>query len=165
MPANAAIKAVDSIKSLILLDSRISDWDGLAGNKFRRVCTMATGWWETASDPLCHLLGQCWMINWYFRVFSFSQNNRGFWILLRSQSPNNPFSGSWSMTTMTFGQPKMIIQNFSNAHAMAATLPSIGVYLCSVSVQNLLPANIRCQPLGQQIGAFFSSALEMLLQK
>ena len=154
LPANVAIKAVDSVISLILLNSSISDWNGFAGNTSRRAWTIATEWQETVSEPLCHFLGQCWMVNWYVRVFSLSQNNRGFWILLRSWSPNNPFSGSWSVTTMTFRQPMKNIWPFSNAHAIAAVLPSIGAYLCLASVQNLLPENIREQSSGQQIRAF-----------
>ena len=154
LPANVAIKAVDSIISLILLDSRISDWDGLAGNTLRRVCKTATWWWETASEMLYHFLEQCWMVNRYLRVFFFSWNSRGFWILLRSQSPNNLFKGLWSVTTMMFGQPMTNIRYFSNAHAITAASLSTGAYLHSASVQNLLPANIWCQPLGLHIGAF-----------
>ena len=78
LPVDVAIKAVDFIISLILLDSSISDRDGFAGNTLRRVCTIATGWRETVSEPLCHFLGQCWMVNQYLRVFSFSQNSQDF---------------------------------------------------------------------------------------
>ena len=35
--------------------------------------------------------------------FSFTLNNRGFGILLRSLSSNSPFSDSWSVTTIRFG--------------------------------------------------------------
>ena len=42
---------------------------------------------------------------------------------------------------------------FSNANAIAAVSPSIGAYIRSASMQNLLPANIRRQPSGQQTGA------------
>ena len=132
-----------SIISFTLLDTRISDCDGFAGNTSRRSCNIASGWQETASEPLCHFPRQCWMVNWYLRVFFFSQNSWGFWI----------FSGSWSVTTITFRQPMTNI-HFSNAHAITAASPSIGAYLQSVSVQNLLPANIRYQPSRQQIGAF-----------
>lgn len=45
------------------------------------------------------------------------------------------------------------IRYFSNAHAIAATLPSIDAYLRSTSVLNLLPANIRHRLNGQNIGA------------
>ena len=146
------------------------------------------------------------MVNLYLRVFSFSLKSRGFWVLLRSRSPDNPFRGSWCgscsdhdhqitpsevhgvdpaqitittyppqrfmawillrsrspdnlfggswfVTTMTFGEPMTSIRHFSNAHAIAAASSSIGAYLLSVSVQNLLPAYIRCQPSEQQIGA------------
>ena len=93
------------------------------------------------------------MVNLYLRVFSFSLNNRGFGILLRSLSPNSPFSGSWSVITIRFGQLITNIRHFSNAHANVAASPSIGAYLHSASMQNLLPANIRCQPSGQQTGA------------
>ena len=152
LPANVAIKAVDSIISIILLDSRISECDGLAGNTSRRVCIMATGWRETVSKSL--FPRQCWMVDWYLRVFSFSQNSQGFWILLRSWSLNNPLCSSWSVTTMMFWKLMMNIQHFSNAHAIAAASPSIGAYLRSASVQNLLPANVGRQPSGHQIGAF-----------
>ena len=93
------------------------------------------------------------MVNLYLRVFSFSLNNRGFEILLRSLSLKSLFSGSWSVTTIRFGQPIMNIRHFSNAHAIATASPSIGAYLHSASMQNLLPANIRRQPSGQQTGA------------
>ena len=93
------------------------------------------------------------MVNLYLRVFSFSLNNRGFEILLRSQSLKSPFSGSWSVTTIRFGQPITNIRHFSNAQAIAAASLSIGAYLRLASMQNLLPANIRRQPSGQQTGA------------
>ena len=114
---------------------------------------MAGGLRKTASEALYHFPGQYWMVNLYLRVFSCSLNNRGFEILLRSLSPNSPFSGLWSVTTMRFGQPIMNIRHFSNAHAIAAASPSIGVYLRSASMENLQPAKIRRQPSGQQIGA------------
>ena len=103
---------------------------------------------KTASEALCHFPGQCWMVNLYLRVFSFNLNNWGFWILLRSLSPSNPFSGSWSVTTIMLGQPITNMQHFSNAHAIAAASPLIGAYLRSASMHNLLPANIRCQQTG-----------------
>ena len=126
-----------TIISLVLLDSRIFDWEGLTGNTLRRANNMATGWQETASEPLCHFSGQCWVVNQYLSIFSFSWNSRGFWILLRSRLPNNPFRGSWSVTTMIFGQPMTNIWHFSNAHAIAAASLFIGAYLLSTSVQNL----------------------------
>ena len=61
------------------------------------------------------------MVNQYLRVFSFSRNSRGFWILLRSQWPNNPFNGSWSVTTMMFGQP---IQTYGIFLMPLLSLPS-----------------------------------------
>ena len=45
------------------------------------------------------------------------------------------------------------MQHFSNAHAIAAALHSIGMYLHLASMQNLLLANIRRQPSGHQTGA------------
>ena len=51
---------------------------------------------------------------------------------------------------MRLGQPITNMRHFSNAHAIAASLPSIGAYLCSASMQILLLVNIRCQPSGQQ---------------
>ena len=51
---------------------------------------MAGGLQEIASEALCHFPGQCWMVNLYLRVFSFSLNNRGFEILLRSLSQKAP---------------------------------------------------------------------------
>ena len=89
-------------------------------------------------------------MNLYLRVFSFNLNNLGFWILLRFISPNSPFSGLWSVTTMRLEQPMTNIRHFYNAHTIAGASPSIGAYLLSASIQNLLPANIRCHPSGQQ---------------
>ena len=60
-------------------------------------------------------------------------------------------SGSWSLITMMLGKPMTNIWHFSNAHAASS---SIGAYLRSASVKNLLPANIRHQPSGQQFRAF-----------
>ena len=57
------------------------------------------------------------------------------------------------LTTISFGQPITNIRHFSNTHTIAAALPSIGAYLCSASMQNLLLANIKRQPSGQQTGA------------
>ena len=45
--------------------------------------------------------------------------------LLRSLSPNSLFSGSWSVTTIRFGQPITNIRHFSNAHTIAAASPSM----------------------------------------
>ena len=45
------------------------------------------------------------------------------------------------------------IRHFSKANSIAAASPLIGAYLLSASIQNLLPANIRCHPSGQQTGA------------
>ena len=144
---------VDLTQSSMWSDSMMSNWEGSVGKPFRSACKMVGGLRETASEALCYFPGQCWMVNLYPRVFSFSLNNWEFEILLRSLSPKSPFSGSWSVTTIRFGQPIMNIRHFSNAHAIAATSPSIGVYLDSASMQNLMPANIRCQPSGQQTGA------------
>ena len=74
-------------------DSMMSTWEGSVVNQFRSARKMAGGLCETASEALCHFPGQCWMENLYLRVFSLSLNNRGFGILLRSLSPNSPFSG------------------------------------------------------------------------
>ena len=93
------------------------------------------------------------MVNLYLRVLSFSLNNQGFEILLRSLSPKSPFRGLWSVTTIRFGQPITNIRHFSNAHAIAAASPLIGAYLHSASMQNLLPANMKCQISGQQTEA------------
>ena len=131
----------------------MSDQEGSARNTFRSACKMVSGLWEMASEVLCHFPGQCWMVNLYLRVFSFNLNNWGFRILLRSLSLSNPFSGSWSVTTIRFGQPITNLQHFSSAHAIAAASPLRGVYLHSASMQNLLLANIRCLPSGQQTGA------------
>ena len=54
---------------------------------------------------------------------------------------------------MRLGQPMANIWHFSSAHAIAAASPSIGAYLLSASIQNLLLANIRCHPSGQLTGA------------
>ena len=150
---NDDYRVVDLTQSSMSSDSMMFTWEGSVGNLFRSACKMAGGLRETTSEALCHFPWQCWMVNLYLRDFSFSLNNRGFGILLRSLSPNSPFSGSWSVTTIRFGQPIMNIRHFSNAHAIAAATPSRGAYLHSASMQNLLPANIRCQPSGQQTGA------------
>ena len=146
-------RVVDLTQSSMSSDSMMSNWEGSVGNPFRSACKMAGGLHETASEALCHFPGQCWIVNLYLRVFYFSLNNRGFGILLRSLSLNSPFCGSWSVTTIRFGQPITNIRHFSNAHAIAAASLSIGVYLRSASMQNLLPANIRRQSSGQQTGA------------
>ena len=135
-------RVVDFTQSSMSSDSMMSTWEGSVGNPFRSACKMAGGLRETASEALCHFAGQCWMVNLYLRVFSFSLNNRGFGILLRSLSPNRPFSGSWSVTTIRFGQPITNIRHFSNADAVATASPSIGAYLRSASMQNLLPEKI-----------------------
>ena len=150
-PPNVACWVVDLTQSSMSSDSMTSDREGSAGNTFRSAFKMVAGLRETASDALYHFSGQCWMVNLYMRVFSFNLN-WGFWILLRFLSLNNPFSGSWSVTTKRFGQPITNMQHFSNAHAIAAALLSIGAYLRSASMQNLLPANIRGQPSRQQTG-------------
>ena len=137
-------RVVDLTQSSMLSDSMMSTWEGSVGNPFRSACKMAGGLRKT---------GQCWMVNLYLRVFSFSLNNQGFGILLRSLSANSPFSGSWSVTTIRFRQPITNIRHFSNTHTIAAASPSIGAYLHSASMQNLLLANIKCQPSGQQTGA------------
>ena len=144
---NIAIVVVDVTQSSMSSDSITSDCSGLAGN------TSSSDLQETASEALCHFPGQCWIVNLYLRVFSFSMNNQGFRILFRSLSPNSPFSGSWSVTTMRLEQPMTNKRHFCNAHAIATASPSIGAYLISASIQNLLPANIRCHPSRQQTGA------------
>ena len=45
------------------------------------------------------------------------------------------------------GQPSMNMRHFSSASSF------MGTYFCSVSVQNLIPANTRFQLSGQQTGA------------
>ena len=130
-----------------------SDCVGLADNTSCSDFNTLVGLRETASEALCHFPGQCWIVNLYLSVFFFSLNNLGFWIFLRSLSPNSPFRDSWSVTTMRLGQPMTNIRHFSKAHAIVAASPSIGAYLVSASIQNLLPANIRCHPSGQQTGA------------
>ena len=146
---NVTMVVVDATQSSMSSDSVTSDCVGLAGNTLSSDFNMLVGLWETASEALCHFPGQCWIVNLYLSVFSFSLN----WILLRTLFPNSPFRGSWSVTTMRLGQPMMNIWHFSNAHAITAASPSIGAYLLSTSIQNLLPANIRCHPSGQQMGA------------
>ena len=150
---NVASRVVDLTQSSMTSDSMMSDREGSAGNTFRSVCKMVAGLQETASEGLYHFPGQCWMVNLNLRVFSFNLNNQGFWILLSSLSPSNPFSGSWSVTTIRFGQTITKMWHFSNTHVIAAALLSIGVYLHLTSMQNLLPANIRRQPSGQETGA------------
>ena len=138
-------RVVNLTPSSMSSDSMMSNWEGSVGNPFRSACKMGGGLQETASETLCHFTGQCWMVNLYLRVFSFSLNNRGFEILLRSLSPKSPFSGSWSVTTIRFGQTMTNIRHFSNVHAIAAASPLIGAYLSSASMQNLLPACRICQ--------------------
>ena len=143
---NIGIRVVDLTQLFISSDSMISDLEGSVGNTLNSSCKTATGLQETASEALCHFPGQCWMVNLYISVFYFILNNQGFGILLRSQSPNNSFSGSWSVTTMKLEQPMTNIQHFSYANTIAAVSPLIGAYLHLVSMQNLLSANIRRQP-------------------
>ena len=133
------------LSRLIVLVSSSSDFNMLVGLR------------ETASEALCHFPWLCWIVNLYHRVFSFCLNNLGFWILLMSLSPNSPFSGSWSVTTMRLRQPMMNKRHFCNVHAIAAASPSIGTYLLSASVQNLLPGNIKYHLSGQQTVAVGST--------
>lgn len=140
LPPNVAVKDVDSTMLLISPDSGMSDWESWAGNTLRRACNISTGLQEIASEPR-------------YDFFSFSLNSHGFWILLGYLAPNNLLSGSWSVTTMMLGKLMTNI-HFSNAHAITAASPSIGAYLCSALVQNLLLWNIWCQPSGQQTRPF-----------
>ena len=102
-------RVVDFTQSSMPSDSMMFTWEGLVGNPFRSAFKMAGGLRKTPSEALCNFPGQCWMVNLYLRVFSFSLNNQGFGILLRSLSLNSPFCGSWSVTTISFGQPIMNI--------------------------------------------------------
>ena len=150
---NIADRVVDSTQLFMLLAFVMLDWESSAGSMLRSYCKMATGLQETVSEALCCFPGKFWMVNLYLRIFFFSLNNRGFWSLLRSLSPNYPFSCSWSVTTMRLGQSMINMQHFSNVHAIAAVSPSISMYLHSVSIWNLMPVNIRHQCSGQQTGA------------
>ena len=87
-------RVVDLNQSSMLSDSMMSTWEGSVANPFKSACKMDSGWHEIASEALCHFPELCWMVNLYLKVFSFSLNNQGFGILLRSLSPNSPFSGS-----------------------------------------------------------------------
>ena len=86
-------KVIDLTQSSMSSDSMMSTWEGSVGNPFKSACKTAGGLCKTASEALCHFPGQCWKVNLYLWVFSFGLNNWGFGILLRSLSPNSPFSG------------------------------------------------------------------------
>ena len=122
---NIANRVVDLTQSFMSLDTVMSDREGSAGSMFRSACKIVTELWEIASEALCLFPGQCWRVSLYLKAFSFILNSCGFWILLQ----NNPFSGSWSVTTIRVGQPMENMWYFSNAHAIAAASPSIGMYL------------------------------------
>ena len=102
---NIAIVVVDATQSPMSSDSVTSDCAGLAGNTSSSDFNVLVRLREIASEVLCHFPLQCWIVNLYLRVFSFSPNNLGFCILLRSPSPHSPFSDSWSVTTMSLGSP------------------------------------------------------------
>ena len=101
----------------------------------------------------------------YLSVFSFIRKRRGFMILLRSLSLRILTSGWWSVATMRFGQPIMNVWHFWSDQATAVASPSMGAYLDSASVQNLLPAKTSFQPSWQHIGALSRGHLQCLCNK
>ena len=134
-------------------------------NQFRCACKMVGGLWETASEDFCHVPGQCWMVYLYLRVFSFSLNNvGGGWILPRSLYPNSPFSGSWNHNKVreTHYKYPTLLQCPRNCCCLGLERC---VYLHSASMQNLLPANIRRQPSGQQTGSLSVVHMQYILQQ
>ena len=75
---NVAMVVVDTTQSSMSSDSVTSDCVGLAGNTSSSDFNTLVGLRETASEALCHFPGQCWIVNLYLSVFSFSLNNLGF---------------------------------------------------------------------------------------
>ena len=75
---NVAMVVVDATQSSMSSDSVTSDCVGLAGNTSSSDFNTLVGLRETASEALCHFPGQCWIVNLYLNVFSFSLNNLGF---------------------------------------------------------------------------------------
>ena len=63
------------------------------GHRLIRASTAATGLQETTLASLCCLPGQFLVLKEYLRYFSFSLKKCGLCTLLRSLSPNIPFSG------------------------------------------------------------------------
>ena len=104
---------------------------------------MATELREIASEALCHFPGQYWMINLYLKVFCFSLNCHEFEIFLWSLSPNNPFTRSGFVITMRLEPFIRNMQHFSNAHAIAAALPSIDTYQCRIYCQQISCASLQ----------------------
>ena len=67
------------------------------------------------------------------------------------------FSSSlWPVMTIKCLQSKTNILALFKAQATAKASPSIGAQRLSVSVVNLEPANARCQPPEQHVGAVFA---------
>ena len=75
---NAAMVVVDATQSSMSSDSVTSDCVGLTGNTSSSDFNMLVGLRETASEALCYFPGECWIVNLFFNVFSFSLNNLGF---------------------------------------------------------------------------------------
>ena len=75
---NVAMVVIDATQSSMSSDSVTSDCVGLAGNTSSSDFNTLVGLRETTSEALCHFPGQCWIVNLYLSVFSFSLNNLGF---------------------------------------------------------------------------------------
>ena len=108
-----------------------------------------------ASEPLCHLPGQCWILNLNWRVYSLSLNNRGLVISLSSRFSNIPSNGAWSVTTVRLGQAMTNMGHLAKAQAIAVASPSIVAYWLSASLQNLDQRILDSSHLGS-IPAFWS---------
>lgn len=147
LPLNVSIKAVDSTMSLISLHSRMSHWQS---RKYIEEGLQHSHWvTKRASVPM---LNSGLMSQFFPSVFR---------ILLRSLSPNNLFSGSWSVT-MILGQPMTNIQHFSNCCCITfyQCIPALSISTKSVANKYLFCANLEwgkspgpCQMLWSQKGS------------
>ena len=75
---NIAMVVVDATQSPMSSDSVMSDCAGLVGNTSSSDFNKLVGLRETTSEALYNFPGQCWIVNLYLMVFSFSLNNVGF---------------------------------------------------------------------------------------
>ena len=69
-------------------------------------------------------------------------------------------SGRWSKQRKKWSRPRRKNLHLSTPQAAAVASPHIGAYLDSAPLQNLLPTNMVCHPVGQQLG-FTTSHLHL----
>ena len=74
-------------------------------------------------------------------------------MFLRSLSFKIPRRGLWSVTIISSLHPKINMCTLLRLQEIAKHSPSVGAYQLSASVVNRDPANTRCQPSGQHVGA------------